>query len=579
MPAKWTRSIPVDALPAMGVQVFKSPGAQIAIFRVEDGAIYAVDNRCPHEGYPLAQGAVTDCVLTCNWHNYKFDLRDGACVMGEEAVRSFPVRVRDGVIELDLQPPDPAKERARLWASLDQGMSAHRMGRVLRDVIRLIQTGVSPSRFVLYAAQWDAFYGEYGTTHTTPVAADVLRYLSRYPDAQAAIPLAQLLEMAAFSHVRMPRRQRPDPVDPGDDQGLARARFLAHVEAEHAPEAEALVRGALAKKWGPAVVLEWLQATLCVHFLDGGHAQIYLIKTEELLGELGWEHADPILCSLVFSIVNGTRQELLPKWSGVRDHLAGLASSLPELYRSCTEDVDPEWAGESALVHAIVDGRRTEAMAALTRALGASAPIQRVIDSIVLGASERLLRFDVAIDGDIGVQDSWLTLTHMLTYANAIRSAWCRRPSVDLLRTVFFAARVVNNGRVLDLPEAKRVAIVPQPHGGLAGIVDAIIAKRSGAVLGQVSDWFSEGQDADALRVGLEDLVLRDPVVRPIVVAHAIKLTIAAFDEHRATGDVRPVLALVRFLASPIAERRVYRLATEAIAFVTDGKVPRTLTG
>jgi hypothetical protein len=527
----------------------------------------------------LAQGAVTGCVITCNWHNYKFDLRDGACVMGEEAVRSFPVRVQDGVIELDLQPPDPAKERARLWASLDQGMSELRMGRVIRDVIRLIQTGVSPSRLVLYAAQWDAFYGQYGTTHATPVGADVLRYLPRYPGAKAAIPLAQLLEMVASSHVRIQRRQRPASVDPGDDQDLARDCFLAHVEAEHASEAEALVRGALAKGWGPAVVLEWLQAALCVHFLNGGHAQIYLIKTEELLGEFGWEHADPILCSLVFSIVNGTRQELLPKWSGTRDHLAGLASSLPELYRRCTEDADPDWAGESALVHAIVDGRRAEAMAALTTALGAGAPIQRVIDSIVLGASERILRFDVAIDGDIEVQDSWLTLTHMLTYANAIRSAWCRRPSAELLRTVFFAARVVNNGRVLDLPEAKRVAIVAQPHGGLAGIVDAIIAKRSGAVLGQVSAWFSEGQDTDALRVALEDLVVRDPVVRSIVVAHAIKLTIAAFDEHSASGDIRPVLALVRFLASPITERGVHRLATEAIAFVTDGKVPRTLTG
>lgn len=39
-----------------------------------------------------------------------------------------------------------------------------------------------------------------------------------------------------------------------------------------------------------------------------------------------------------------------------------------------------------------------------------------------------------------------------------------------------------------------------------------------------------------------------------------------------------PVLAYVRYAATPAQERAVARMAHEAIGFVVHGKVPRTLT-
>ena len=57
------------------------------------------------------------------------DLRDGSCVMGEEAVRSFHQEIA-GRIEVDLSEPDPEQTKAALWDSLDVGMAepngAHR---------------------------------------------------------------------------------------------------------------------------------------------------------------------------------------------------------------------------------------------------------------------------------------------------------------------------------------------------------------------------------------------------------------------------------------------------------------------
>jgi nitrite reductase/ring-hydroxylating ferredoxin subunit len=578
MTSRWTHALNEGDLPSAGATVFKHAGDQVAIFRVEDGRIFAVDNRCPHEGYPLAQGSVTDCVLTCNWHNYKFDLRDGACVMGEEAVRSFPVRVKDGRIEVDLAPPDPAKEVARLWESLDEGMIDHRLGRVARDVVRLLQHGVEPARIALYAARWDALHGEYGSTHALPVAGDVLRYFDRHTGPDAALPLVQLLDMTARFHVRRPLRTRPAPIDPGGDHAAAAVRFLALVEAEAANEAEALFRGALAKGWGPEIVLPWLQHAVSVHFLDFGHAQIYLIKAEDLLSHVGWAHADPVLTSLVFSIVTGTREDSLPKWASLRSHLADITDALPGLFEACTAQPDPAWDGFDALVGAILEGRRGEMFAALTDALGARAPLSRVMDAIAHASAERLLRFDVALDADPSLQDNWLSLTHTQTYANAVREALRRRPAPSTLRAVFFAARFVHNARPLDLSPDQRLDYHPRPHEGVDAVMAAIAGKRTEEAVGRAASWLASEPDPLPLQQRLEDLAIQDPVVRPIVVAHAIKNTMVAFDEHRVSGDPHPILALVRLLASPISERRVHRVAREAIAFVTEGKVPRVLT-
>ena len=52
--------------------------------------MHACNNRCPHEGYPLVEGALDaeSCILTCHWHNWKFDLRTGANHYGGDNLRS-----------------------------------------------------------------------------------------------------------------------------------------------------------------------------------------------------------------------------------------------------------------------------------------------------------------------------------------------------------------------------------------------------------------------------------------------------------------------------------------------------------
>src|SRR5690242_2174191 len=65
--------------------------------------VYAIDNRCPHMGFPLHTGTVKDCILTCHWHHARFDIASGGTFDSwADDVRAFPVEIRNGEVWVDL---------------------------------------------------------------------------------------------------------------------------------------------------------------------------------------------------------------------------------------------------------------------------------------------------------------------------------------------------------------------------------------------------------------------------------------------------------------------------------------------
>ncbi|MDW3614249.1 MAG: Rieske (2Fe-2S) protein, partial [Nitrososphaeraceae archaeon] len=51
-------------------------GYDLVIF-YHEGRVYALDNRCPHMGFPLSRGTTKNGILTCDWHHARFDLKSG----------------------------------------------------------------------------------------------------------------------------------------------------------------------------------------------------------------------------------------------------------------------------------------------------------------------------------------------------------------------------------------------------------------------------------------------------------------------------------------------------------------------
>lgn len=543
MDGSWISAFPLAELSVGGARVAHGP-VPIAVFRLEEQTLYAVDNRCPHEGYPLVQGSVSGCVLTCKWHNFKFDLRDGACRQGEEDVRSWPVRVVDGVVQIDVAPP--AALVTKLWEDLDKALVRQETGRAARDVVRLLDLGVPPARIALRGALFDAARAEYGPSHALAAAAEVTARLT--PGVEPALPLVQALDLAARSNLGLPVRPTPAPIDPGPDPAAAGARLRAHVEAEEGAEAEALVRGAVRWGWRRAELEPWFFQLCDDHFLDFGHALIYTTKIFDLLDATRWEGAEDLLGSFTWGFATGTREDLLPAWAGYRKEGEAPPTTADRLPPDALADAAPP------------------AARALVRQNPAGA-----LDALSIAAATRLLRFDPAHDRDPTVAEGWLDLTHRLTFAHAVRLASARWPVDRLARQ---AAQFIALARPLDGPAQP----IEPATATLDEVVAAVAAREPSLALRRAAGWLQEGDAADLVDA-LERLIWSDHATRAIFLIHHLKTLRAGAAERIATGDDRPLLAAVRFLASPLRERSVERAVIDAVTLVREGRPPRKLTG
>lgn len=99
----WTRVCRVDDIPVLGSRVVTREGGNLALFRTQDGAVFALLDRCPHKGGPLSQGIVHGETVTCPLHAWQIALDTGEVRAPDEGcARRFPVRVESGDVYLDL---------------------------------------------------------------------------------------------------------------------------------------------------------------------------------------------------------------------------------------------------------------------------------------------------------------------------------------------------------------------------------------------------------------------------------------------------------------------------------------------
>ncbi|MBV9320086.1 MAG: Rieske 2Fe-2S domain-containing protein [Mycobacterium sp.] len=109
---------PVADLPLCEGRAYAVEGRQIAVFRLRDGSLRALEAVCPHRGGPLADGLMDDRVVVCPLHGHTYELDSGCEVAnGGPSVATYPVHTNgDGTIRLSLperngaSPPNPATQ-------------------------------------------------------------------------------------------------------------------------------------------------------------------------------------------------------------------------------------------------------------------------------------------------------------------------------------------------------------------------------------------------------------------------------------------------------------------------------------
>jgi nitrite reductase/ring-hydroxylating ferredoxin subunit len=91
-------------LPPGGRKIVVVGEREIALFNVA-GTLFAIDNFCPHQGGPLADGWLDGTVVTCPWHAWCFELRTGKMTLGDLAsVDVFDVQLEGSTITISSDP-------------------------------------------------------------------------------------------------------------------------------------------------------------------------------------------------------------------------------------------------------------------------------------------------------------------------------------------------------------------------------------------------------------------------------------------------------------------------------------------
>jgi len=528
--------------PIGALKLVKVAGRRLCVLHTSTG-IHALDNACPHEGYGLTTGELDGELLTCAWHNWKFRVSDGRCLLGEEDLRNHAVDVADdGTISISIVVPAPDELRPQLMASLRRGMEKDYVGQMSRDVVRLLRADANPGELMWEAVAYGAPRADFGWGHAIASLTDCLVMTDRYSGDARALPVVQAIAGVAEQERDRPVNPVPDPlrVLPADP----RAEFRRFVEAEEVEPAQAVLRGAIAQGYTADDVRPWFTDVVSDHMLSYGHGAIYSQKAFQLLERLGWERADTVLPYLVPTIVYGTREDKLPYMKLFHRGLAQL--DLDQLTEA-TATPDPNWEDDGRLLAALLGSDRTEAALAAGAALRAGSGIDRLLDVVTTAVSERLLRDDVEGERDFHDDFGWLDITHGITFANAARWHAEHSPvTTDVVRLALWTVFLANwTGRhEWHTTVAQRQEFEP----------------RSG--------------ELRAYGEALQDEALLDGTTAFIVHAHAVKTSVAATSEALRLGSSLPLDATARFMAAPKLERFVAATVTRSIDFLS-GKAPR----
>ena len=221
----WKLATTLSKLEEGGCKVFRVSGKQIALFRRE-GNIYACNNRCPHEGYPLSEGDLDgDRVLTCNWHNWKFNLESGENLYGGDRLRVYPVEIRGDEVWIDLAEPPTTVRVAEIMMQLRETYDDDDYQRLARELARLSQVGADPRQAVTSAVLWSHDHLEFGATHAQAAAPDwlALRDGLARSEAERLVPVTEIVGHLAWDSLREPAYPFPQGLADYDPEALVHA--------------------------------------------------------------------------------------------------------------------------------------------------------------------------------------------------------------------------------------------------------------------------------------------------------------------------------------------------------------------
>ena len=556
-PDRLVRVASLGELQAAGRLVVRADRHTVCLFADGD-QVHAVDNRCPHMGFPLHRGTVCDGILTCHWHHARFDLATGGTFdQFADELRRFPVTIDgdDVLIDAGALADAAAHQRKRLGDGLERDIPLV----LAKATIALLEA--DPSGAEVFRAGLDFGVARRGggwfrglTTLTC-----LMNLLPRLDPAERAPALYHGLADVAADSASEPPRFPLDPLPgPPPAQDRLAAWFRDFIDVRDAEGAERALVSAIRGGARPAALADMLFAAATDHrYLDGGHTLDFVNKALEALDTAGWGRAEAVLASLPAQLAGAERMEEANSWRNPVDLVGLLEAAFAELPRA----LEAGAAGgppldRAALVETILVDEPAAIVEAILAAVRAGADAVELASAVSFAAARRIARFPTSNEfGD------WDTALHTFTFANAVEQGLRRSPSPALLRGVLDGAVSVHLDRFLNVPATRLPEGDPDADpaallGELPGVLDRRQQVDEAAAI--VASFVAAGGDRRELIQALGAALVREN--RNF---HTIQCVEAAVRQHELLGGTRdatlPLVAAARYLAAHATTTRSQR--------------------
>ncbi|HYA08947.1 MAG TPA: Rieske (2Fe-2S) protein [Gaiellaceae bacterium] len=525
----------------------------------ENGSVHAVDNRCPHMGFPLHRGSVADGILTCHWHHARFDLCTGGTFdQWADELRRFPVEIDGDDVFVDLSPPRDrvAHQRTRLQLGLERDISLV----IAKAAIVLVEADPNGSDAFRAGLDFGVRRRGGGWFRGLTTLSCLMNLAPRLDGEEPAAALYHgLADVASDSAMEAPRFPL-EPL-PGDADPARLGRwFRGFVEVRDAEGAERALVSAVRAGASQQELADMLFGAATDHrYLDGGHTLDFTNKALEALDVAGWERAEAVLASLPAQLAFAERMEEANAWRNPVDLVALLEAAFEELPEALAPPRAP-WAGRRELVQVVLQGEASEIIEALLSTLRAGAPVVELASAVAFAAATRIARFPVTNEFS-----DWDTALHTFTFANAVEQGLRRSASPDLVRGILDAAMSVHLDRFLNVPATR----LPQPEADadpdalLSGLPLLLDAQQQVDEAGQlVASYLGAGGDPDRLVATLGACLLRED--RNFHTTQCVEAGVRQHELLRGTGDASlPLIAAARYLAAHAPTARSQRQTFE----------------
>lgn len=542
----------LEEIARKGCVVVSGDPAPIAVF-AHEGKVYAVDNRCPHMGFPLSKGSLRCGILTCHWHHARFDLESGGTFDPfADDVRIYPTEVRDGEVYVQLrsnQSDRSAKALDRLRDGLEQNLSLV----TIKALLTLRESGVPAAKALEVGADFGSRYRATGWGPGLTILTAMGNVVGALAPEDRPLALFHGLVHVAEDCAGQSPRFALDPL-PTRSVPLDRLKtwFRQFIEVRDEEGAERTLLTAIADGHGPAAVADLLLAAATDHyFLAGGHTIDFINKAFELLESIGWDEAATVLPSLIRGLARAQRSEESNAWRHPIDLVAlvdPVLARLPDLLAS-GEAKRGAWNARPSLAPVLLGDDPTASVAALIAALENGATILDLSGALAYAAALRVARFHTSNEfGD------WITVLHTFSYANALHQSVKRAPSPEALRGVFHGAMRLYLDRFLNVPAAAlptdaRAATADELLEELLALLNRQAEVNPAGAL--VYRYLALGHPAEQLIQALGQSLLREDAE-----FHSYQMFEAGVQQYRELARVNPaearyvLVGVARYLAA-----------------------------